>query len=263
MGTILERILEQKKQEVNILCEKKNIIGEIHYKRRSLIKKLQTAGEFSIIAEFKRASPSKGMINNLVSPSEQASAYELYGASAISVLTDQSFFKGSFSDLKDVRDAVDLPILCKDFIIDQLQIQLAAAHGADLILLIVAALDDRRLTDLYQYAKDLGLEILVEVHNQIELERAIGMGAELIGINNRDLKTFKVSLGVTENLAAQVKKSRAYLISESGIHVQEDVKRVRRAGANGILVGEALMRSLDVKQTFSDFRMPFSEEVKQ
>lgn len=263
MGTILEQILEQKKQEVNFLRENKSFIPEQHYERRSFIKKLQTAEELAIIAEFKRASPSKGMINNDVNPAEQAAAYEKFGASAISVLTDQTFFKGSFADLMTVREAVELPILCKDFIIDRIQIDQAAIHGADLVLLIVAALDDKRLNDLHQYAKDLGLEILVEVHNQNELERAIRMGAALIGINNRDLKTFEVSLEVTEKLTALVKNYGAYLISESGIHIQEDVKRVRNAGANGILVGEALMMSLDVKQTFSDFRMPISKETRQ
>ncbi|MFF2450808.1 indole-3-glycerol phosphate synthase TrpC [Neobacillus sp. NPDC058068] len=263
MGTILEKIIEQKKQEINFHRENKKFIPKQHYERRSFIKMLRKAEELAIIAEFKRASPSKGIINNNVNPAEQATAYEKFGASAISVLTDHTFFKGSFADLRRVREAVELPLLCKDFIIDRIQIDQAAIHGADLVLLIVAALEDEKLIDLHQYAKDLGLEILVEVHNQNELERAIRMGAELIGINNRDLKTFEVSLEVTEKLAAMVKNSGAYLISESGIHVQEDVKRVRNAGSNGILVGEALMRSLDVKQTFSDFRIPISEEIRQ
>ncbi|MFJ5715229.1 indole-3-glycerol phosphate synthase TrpC [Neobacillus sp. NPDC093127] len=263
MGTILEQILEQKKQEVNFLRENKNFSPEQHYERRSLIKKLQTAGELAIMAEFKRASPSKGIINNKMNPGEQAAAYEKFGASAISVLTDQTFFKGSFADLKTVREAVELPLLCKDFIIDPLQINQAAIHGADLILLIAAALDEMRLSELYQYAKGRGLEILVEVHNQKELEKAMKIGAELIGINNRDLKTFHVSLEVTEKLAQEVKNSGAFLISESGIHHQEDVKRVRDAGANGILVGEAFMKSPDVEQTFRDFCLPLSGGVSR
>jgi indole-3-glycerol phosphate synthase len=263
MATILDKIIDQKKKEVLLLSEGKQPILDTNHPKRSFIHKLQTANEISIISEFKRASPSKGMINNTIEPSYQAGLYEEYGASAISVLTDQTFFKGSFSDLRAVRSRVDLPILCKDFIIDELQINLAALNGADIILLIVAALDQNRLDELFQYAKRLGLEVLVEAHNQEELERALKTGAKLIGVNNRDLKTFHVSLDVTEKLAAIVKGSSAYLISESGIHHPEDVARVRNAGASGILVGEALMKSADVKQSFLDFRLPLNEGVKR
>ncbi|MFL6556178.1 MAG: indole-3-glycerol phosphate synthase TrpC, partial [Bacillus sp. (in: firmicutes)] len=147
--------------------------------------------------------------------------------------------------------------------IDELQINLAASNGADIILLIVAALSEERLGELFQYAKGLGLEVLVEVHNQQELEKALKTGAKLIGVNNRDLKTFHVSLEVTEKLAAIVKSTGAFLISESGIHLQEDVERVRNAGANGILVGEALMKSEDVKQSFLDFCLPLKEGVRK
>lgn len=263
METILDKIIEQKKKEVLALMEKGQPSGNQTQKKRSLIKTLKTADDISIIAEFKRASPSKGIINDTILPSEQARLYQEYGASAISVLTDQTFFKGSFSDLTSVRQTVDLPILCKDFIIDPLQIDYAYAHGADIVLLIAAALSDARLIELYQYATGLGLEVLVEVHNQVELERALKTGAKLIGINNRDLKTFQVSLEVTEKLAATVRSSGAYLISESGITHQTDVERVRNVGANGILVGEALMKSPNVKQSFSSFRLPLSEEVRK
>lgn len=263
MATILDKIIDQKKKEVLILREEGQQFLGTNQPKRSFIQKLQTADEVSIISEFKRASPSKGMINNIIDPSYQAGLYEEYGASAISVLTDQTFFKGSFSDLKAVRSKVNLPILCKDFIIDQLQIDLAASFGADIILLIVAALDENRLVQLFQYAKGLGLEVLVEVHNQEELERALKTGAKLIGVNNRDLKTFHVSLEVTENLAAIVRSTDAFLISESGIHHQEDVERVRNVGANAILVGEALMKSADVKQSFLDFRLPLKVGVKR
>ncbi|MFJ7725731.1 indole-3-glycerol phosphate synthase TrpC [Neobacillus sp. NPDC097160] len=262
METILERIIEQKKKEVILLQEGKQRIPQTAYRKRSFIQKLQDANELSVIAEFKRASPSKGLINNGVEPARQASIYEEYGASAISVLTDQSFFKGSFSDLQKVRETVDLPLLCKDFIIDPLQIDLAAANGADLILLIVAALDEKRLSELFQYAKAKDLEVLVEVHNQEELEKALKTKAMLIGVNNRDLKTFQVSLDVTETLASTVKKSGAYLISESGIHHKQDAERVRNAGANGILVGEAFMTSPDVKKAFFDLRLPLQEGAK-
>lgn len=261
MVTILDQIIEQKKKEVLLLQESVHRFSQTEFPKRSFIQKLQEANELSIIAEFKRASPSKGIINNGIEPAQQAAIYEESGASAISVLTDQRFFKGSFSDLQRVRETVNLPILCKDFIIDPLQIDMAAANGADLILLIAAALDETRLNELFQYARSKDLEVLVEVHNQEELEMALNTSARLIGVNNRDLKTFNVSLEVTETLAKSVKKSGAYLISESGIHHHEDAERVRNAGANGILVGEALMTSFDVKKAFLDLRLPLQQVI--
>jgi indole-3-glycerol phosphate synthase len=260
--TILDRIIDEKRKEVQKLREE--MFPKLETKlKRSFIQKLQEAEEIAIISEFKRASPSKGIINNGVEPAQQAARYEQAGASAISVLTDTTFFKGSFSDLKAVREVVDLPILCKDFMIDSIQIDKAAANGADIILLIVAALDDKTLSELYHYAMSLDLEVLVEVHNQAELEKALTIGAKLIGVNNRDLKTFTVSLEATENLAESIKKSGAYLISESGIHKREDVERVRKAGTNGILVGESLMKSSDLSKTFQDFRLPLAGKVKR
>ncbi|MEH7495229.1 indole-3-glycerol phosphate synthase TrpC [Neobacillus niacini] len=262
METILDRIINEKQKEVLKLREGGFLKVEPKPKR-SFIQKLQQAEEIAIISEFKRASPSKGLINNGVEPADQAARYEKAGASAVSVLTDSTFFKGSFADLRAVRDAVDLPILCKDFIIDSIQIDQAAAHGADIILLIVAALNETTLEQLYQYAQSLDLEVLVEVHNQEELEKALNLGAKLIGVNNRDLKTFNVSLDVTESLAKSIKDSGAFLISESGIHRREDVERVRSAGANGILVGEALMKSPNLAKSFQDFRLPLFGGVKK
>lgn len=262
MENILNQIIQQKQKEVAILKEQ-NLVQVEKTNRRSLIKKLQHADEIAIISEFKRASPSKGLINNLAMPAEQAKVYEKCGASAISVLTDSTFFQGSFEDLRAVREAVELPILCKDFIIDPLQIDLAINNGADIILLIVAALSEERLAALYQYAKNYDLDVLVEVHNEKEVEMALKIGAKLIGVNNRDLKTFQVSLAVTENLAERVREAGAYLISESGIHQQQDVERVRNAGANGILVGEALMKSNNIQQSFKDFRIPLAEGMKK
>ncbi|MEH7109857.1 indole-3-glycerol phosphate synthase TrpC [Bacillus sp. JJ1764] len=263
MATILERIIKQKKLEIQNLQETGMHFDHDRHQKRPFIDKLQSAKELTIIAEFKRASPSKGIINNQSMPSIQAIQYEKFGAGAISVLTDQTFFKGSFSDLKEVREAVQLPVLCKDFIIDPIQIDQADSFGADIILLIVAALEKEQLKELYQYAANRGLDVLVEVHNEAELETAISIGAKLIGVNNRNLKTFHVSLEVTESLAAKVKNAGAFLISESGIHHQEDVKRVIHAGANGILVGEAFMRSQNMKQMFSDFRLPLGQGVKR
>lgn len=259
METILDRIIEQKKKEVLLL--RKNEPFKAHHvkgEKRSLIKKLEEAKELAIIAEFKRASPSKGNINGDADPAEQARLYEKFGASAISVLTDKTFFNGAFSDLKTVREAVNLPILCKDFIIDPIQIDHASRNGADLILLIAAALDENSLIKLYQYAESLGLEVLVEVHNMEELDQALKTKAKLIGVNNRDLKTFNVTLEITEALATHVKKKGVYLISESGIHQMADAKRVTEAGANGILVGESFMKSNDLTQSFLDFCQPLS-----
>ncbi|MDP4156242.1 MAG: indole-3-glycerol phosphate synthase TrpC [Bacillota bacterium] len=255
METILDRILHEKKREIESLKAGEQKFLESSFPRRSFIRQLQKEEEIAIIAEFKRASPSKGIINTEVDPAVQAQAYERNGASAISVLTDQPFFKGSLEDLKKVKAAVDVPVLCKDFIIDPIQIDAAAASGADLILLIAAAMEQSQLNELYQYARSLDLEVLLEIHNREELDKALITGARLIGVNNRDLKTFNVSLDVVEELGPLVKKAGAYLISESGIHQKEDVERVRLAGANGILVGESLMKSDNVQQRLESFRL--------
>jgi indole-3-glycerol phosphate synthase len=261
LGTILDKILEVKRTEVSLLHQNGTKLQALNRPKRSFIEKLEKADELAVIAEFKRASPSKGIINESLNPAEQASFYESNGASAISVLTDSTFFKGSFCDLQAIREAVDLPILCKDFVIDYLQIDAAANSGADIILLIAAALDNSQLMELYQHARECELEVLVEAHNREELERALKTGAKLIGINNRDLKTFQVSIGVTEELAPIVKQSGAFLISESGINGLNDVNRIRQAGANGILVGEALMRSSNLNQLFEEFRQPLLKET--
>lgn len=255
MGTILDKILETKKQEITKLKAEKPAIGE-PYVKRSFLSILEKAEEVAIIAEFKRASPSKGDINAGLDPVEQAKAYERYGADAISVLTDTPYFKGSFNDLEAVRNAVDVPILCKDFIIDPVQIDRAYASGANIILLIAAALSERRLKDLYNYAISKELEVLVEVHNEEELEKALKTGTKLIGVNNRNLKTFEVDLAVTERLASKVKQSGAFLISESGLKTREDVERVVRSGANGILVGETFMTIDRLENTLKQMKVP-------
>ncbi|WML44957.1 indole-3-glycerol phosphate synthase TrpC [Neobacillus sp. PS3-40] len=263
MENILDRIINMKKVEIARMKDTQEIIqGGSPFSKKSLIKSLSSETKMAIIAEFKRASPSKGVINTAITPVEQAKQYEKYGASAISVLTDHSFFQGSFVDLRNVKEAIQLPVLCKDFIIDPLQIDWAVASGADLILLIVAAMEESKLNELYQYAKKYNLEVLIEVHNLEELEKALKTGAKLIGLNNRNLKTFETSLDVTEQLGPIVKKSGVFLISESGIHVKEDVERVKQAGANGILVGEALMKSKNIKQHLTDYRLQL-ERVNQ
>jgi indole-3-glycerol phosphate synthase len=181
----------------------------------------------------------------------QARAYEQGGAAAISVLTDERFFGGSFEDLEAVRGAVRIPILCKDFILTPYQVYEARARGADLILLIVAALGDEALIALQDLARQLGMTPLVEVHDQHELARAVAAGAELIGINNRDLTDFSIDLRTTESLAPLVPDG-AIAVSESGLATRQDIERVRRAGAPVVLVGETLMRSGDPAATIRE-----------
>ncbi|MGE7687998.1 indole-3-glycerol phosphate synthase TrpC [Lysinibacillus sp. NPDC097214] len=244
---ILNKILEQKKMEVGALLEQSDPLANFTEKPRpSLFERLRKAETLQVISEMKRASPSKGLIAEGADPVAQAEIYAEAGAAAISVLTDKTFFKGSFDDLAAVANAVQTPLLCKDFMIDRVQIRFAKASGASIILLIVAALTDEALRDLYSYATGLNLEVLVEVHDLEELERAIAVGAKLIGVNNRDLRTFEVSLDRTREIAEAFPfEEEKVLISESGIWTQEDAKAVAAMGASGVLVGESLMRSGD------------------
>lgn len=212
-----------------------------------------------IIAEIKRASPSKGIINEDVDPVKQAQIYEKNGVQAISVLTDNQFFKGSMDDLIAVRNAVDLPILCKDFIIDEVQINLAHAAGANIILLIAAALDDQMLYTLNKHAVSLGLEVLFEVHNETEMRRVLQLKPDLIGINNRDLKTFNVDLNTTNKLQHMVENTNTILISESGIETSKDVEVIARSGAKSILIGETLMRANQLNQTIKSLQVKLNE----
>jgi indole-3-glycerol phosphate synthase len=198
-------------------------------------------GQLAIIAEIKRASPSAGVIASDVNPVDRATNYERHGAEAISVLTDETFFQGSLSDLTAVHEAVSIPILRKDFVVDELQILEAAAAGADAILLIVAALTEDKLLQLSQVASDYHLDVLVEVHSVDELDTALSVGATIIGVNNRDLATFEVDLAVTETLSELIPE-HVVLVSESGFKTLADVMRAHRCGADAILVGEALMR---------------------
>ncbi|GAB0168720.1 indole-3-glycerol phosphate synthase TrpC [Lysinibacillus sp. CTST325] len=245
--SILNKILEQKKLEVVALLEQPDPLANFTEKLRpSLFERLRKAETLQVISEMKRASPSKGLIAKGADPVAQAKSYADAGAAAISVLTDKKFFKGSFDDLVAVANAVQTPLLCKDFMIDRVQIRFAKASGASIILLIVAALTDEALRDLYSYATGLNLEVLVEVHDLEELERAIAVGAKLIGVNNRDLRTFEVSLDRTREVAKVFPfEEEKVLISESGIWTQEDAKVVAAMGASGVLVGESLMRCGD------------------
>jgi indole-3-glycerol phosphate synthase len=247
--SILQKILTQKEKEVaELLSQTFN-----HQAKKRVTPFKETVkhnDNLGIIAEIKRASPSKGDIQQKVNPAEQAKKYEELGASAVSVLTDRYFFNGSMEDLQAVRKAVDIPILCKDFIIHPIQIDQARASGANIILLIVAALSEERLIYLHNHCRKLNLEVLCEVHNEQEMNIAIKNGFEIIGINNRDLNTFSVDLKTTNRLAAQVTNPETVLVSESGIKSGIDVASVRDAGADAVLVGETLMVSDDLGKTF-------------
>jgi indole-3-glycerol phosphate synthase len=249
---ILREIIEHKHRELAGREEKDSLED---MRRRAAIavepRPFAADGKMALIAEVKRRSPSKGAIVATLDPVEQARSYESGGASAISVLTDLEYFGGSLADLTAVRAAVSLPVLCKDFILTAYQVHEARAHGADLVLLIVASLDDQDLIELQQLVTDLGMTPLVEVHDQHDLARALAAEARVIGINNRDLTDFSVDLVTTEYLAPFIPDD-VLAISESGIETRQDVERVARAGARGVLVGETLMRSSDPAATIRE-----------
>ena len=202
------------------------------------------AGAPAIVAEIKKASPSKGVLAHDFAPARIARAYQSGGAAALSVLTDETFFQGSLADLQSARAAVTLPVLRKDFTIDAVQILEAAAHGADAILLIAAILSTRQIRDFREAAARYRLSALVEVHNRRELDAAIDAGADLMGVNNRNLATFEVTLETSLALAAHL-PAGALAVSESGIHDAADILRLRAAGYQAFLVGEHLMKSGD------------------
>lgn len=256
---ILETIVEQKRCEVAQLPARLIAAGDLRDallardERRDFLAALRTprAGDVALIAEVKKASPSAGVICPDFDPVRIAREYEAAGASCLSVLTDEKFFQGSLDYLRQIRAAVKLPLLRKDFIIDERQILEAIEWGADAILLIVAILDDARLKRFHTMAVQAGLAALVEVHDEAELDRATAIGANLIGVNNRNLKTFKVDLATTERLAARLDAVQGstpdpLLVGESGIHTRADVERLKQGGAGAILVGESLMRSGDI-----------------
>jgi indole-3-glycerol phosphate synthase len=224
-----------------------------HGQRRDFIGALRRpkTGQTALIAEVKKASPSAGVICRNFDPVRIAKEYEAAGASCLSVLTDERFFQGSLEFLRRIRREMKLPLLRKDFIIDERQILEAIEWGADAILLIVAILDDARLKRFHALATEAGLAALVEVHNEAELDRAASAGAELIGVNNRDLRTFKTDLATAERLATRLFASPAarhspLLVAESGIHTRHDVERLTKCGVQAVLVGESLMRAGDI-----------------
>jgi indole-3-glycerol phosphate synthase len=202
-------------------------------------------GGVRLIAEVKRASPSRGTLNAALDPASQARNYAAAGAAVISVLTDQKYFRGSLEDLVAVRAVVEVPLLRKEFILEEYQLWESRAAGADAVLLITAALDEARLHDLHHAAKDVGLSTLVEVHTAAELERAVALGAPVIGVNNRDLQTLETSLQPSLDLLPRMPRAHT-AVSESGILTAADVRRVVEAGAHAVLVGEGLVRAADI-----------------
>ena len=255
---ILEEIIWEKDREIDVARQKVPLET-----LRSQIQDLPPTRDFiaalrsvttppAVIAEVKKASPSKGVIREDFDPVAIARAYASGGASCLSVLTDRTFFQGGFEVLVDVRQAVDLPLLCKEFILSPYQLYQARATGADAVLLIAAILSDQDLEYLRKAAKALTLDVLVEVHDEQELERVLNLGGfPLIGINNRDLASFETDLATTERLmqrfGQQLRQSDSLLVSESGLFTHHDLDRVQSAGASAVLVGEALMRQQDVE----------------
>jgi indole-3-glycerol phosphate synthase len=250
---ILDEIVEQKKREVAQLPARLIAAGDLrdamleHGERRDFISALKNPrGDIALIAEVKKASPSAGVICKDFDPVKIAQEYEAAGASCLSVLTDEKFFQGSLDYLRQIRAAVKIPLLRKDFIIDERQILEAIEWGADAILLIVAILSDEQLAKFHSLAIEAGLAVLVEVHDEQEWDRALKFSPALIGVNNRDLKTFKVDLATTEKLAKKISAGKI-LVAESGIHSRADVERLKKCGAKAILVGESLMKNGDIK----------------
>jgi len=250
---ILQRILRRKREEIaeraaaRPLGELQAVLAEALPPSRGFATALAAriaAGQAGVIAEIKRASPSKGMLRTDFRPAEIARSYERGGATCLSVLTDQDFFQGADAYLEQARAACTLPVLRKDFIVDPYQVYEARVIGADAILLIATCLDDATLGGLSDLAQGLGMDVLIEVHDAAELERALGVNSRLIGVNNRDLRTFAVSLDTTLALLSQVPAGHL-LVTESGIHSRADVQRMRGRGVHGFLVGEAFMRAAD------------------
>ena len=250
---ILDEIVEQKEREVAQLPARLTAAGDLrdamleHGERRDFISALKNPrGDIALIAEIKKASPSAGIICKDFDPVKIAKEYEAAGASCLSVLTDEKFFQGSLDYLRQIRAAVKIPLLRKDFIIDERQILEAIEWGADAILLIVAILSDDQLRKFHTLAVEAGLAGLVEVHDEEELNRALKISPALLGVNNRNLKNFQVDLATTEKFATQIIKSGSLLVAESGIHSRADVERVQKCGAAAILVGESLVKQGDI-----------------
>ena len=249
---VLGKIVERKRADVGARLAGRDLASlraEAQPTERSLRAALARPGA-RFIMEVKRVSPSQGELRSDVDPAAMARAYS-GAADAISVLTDAPYFGGSFEDLEAVRSAFDGPVLAKDFIVDPRQVPEARIHGADAVLVILAVLGDEAAAEVMAEARRLGMDVLVEAHDEAEVRRAVALGAELIGINNRDLRTFQVSLDTTLGMLKDVPADRL-LVTESGILQREDVQRMRAAGVNAFLVGEAFMRAPDPGQALAE-----------
>jgi indole-3-glycerol phosphate synthase len=247
---ILSRIIEDKRRVIEeakrampqdeLLRQIKNVCIKSSFR-----KNVSRPHHVNLIAEIKKASPSKGILRADFNPVKIAVTYQANGASAISILTDERFFEGKLEYIRKVREAVSLPILRKDFIIDEYQIYETVASGADALLLIADLLSVNEITGFYNLATSLGLDVLIEVHNEEDIEKALATEGSIIGINNRDLNTFKVDMAVTQKLARLIPNNRIK-VSESGIRSYEDIMFIRSLGVNAVLIGEAFMESVDI-----------------
>ncbi|MBL8146297.1 MAG: indole-3-glycerol phosphate synthase TrpC [Anaerolineae bacterium] len=247
-GTILDRILARKVEEVDALRPRAAELRRAAVAQvppRPFARALKQGGQVGLIAEIKKASPSKGVLIADFDPAALAQTYAANGASALSVLTDAGFFQGRLADLETARAACALPALRKDFTVDGVQVDEARAGGADAMLLIAAALDDAQLADLHAHITGLGMAALVEVHDEAELGRALSLDIPLVGVNNRDLRTFNEDLGLSERLAGLMPGGQMW-VAESAIRSPNDVARMAAAGAAAVLVGEGLVKAPDI-----------------
>lgn len=252
MSTILDQIIEQKRREVAVAYQQISLETlESQFcdapPPRGFLQALRGADKPALIAEVKKASPSAGLIRPDFDPVSIALDYQAAGAACLSVLTDEKYFQGHLSYLQQVRQQVQIPVMRKEFIIDRYQIAEARVAGADCVLLIAECLDDVALQDLYQYARSLGMDVLIELYDLPNVPRVLATGTELLGINNRDLRTFRTSLEHTFLVKQQIPES-TLLVSESGISAHADIQRLRAAGVGAVLVGESLMRQPDIQR---------------
>lgn len=251
---ILDKIIERKKQEIKDSKSKislQQLKDSEFFNRETFSLKETIKTKSGIIAEFKRQSPSKGIINNQISPLKVVSDYEKFGASAISILTDKDFFGGSFDDILSVRNHIQIPILRKDFMIDEYQFYEAKSIGADIVLLIAACLSPQQVSEFTDLAHSLDLEVLLEIHSEKELQH-INANIDFVGINNRNLKDFKVDLQHSVNLKNQLPKN-ILSIAESGIYNEENYKYLKEKGFNGFLMGEYFMKNENPGTKFREF----------
>jgi indole-3-glycerol phosphate synthase len=263
MSTVLDRIVQSKREEIALVKKRRDLQAlqdAVHSapEIRDFLGALQRRDRIRLLAEVKKASPSKGVIRPQFQPVDIARAYQAGGAAAISVLTDEPFFQGRLDYLTQIRDAVTIPILRKDFILDEYQVYEARVAGADAVLLIAECLPGEELTKLYQCIGELGMTALIELYDPVHLERVLETGTPLVGVNNRDLRTFAVELEHVIRLRSRI-PAHITLVAESGISNPDDVKLLEDAGIDAILVGESLMRQSDVRKAVEQL-MQFNPE---